>query len=147
MPMSFSRTTRSVSNDTSGYALWRHTFVVVWRRHGRWLQLMDLAIGRRWTTCQRFSDEMFRHELQVPAMASREWAASGAFLDPLRRRLSALGASVDSAACLIEKTLASTAALSGSVAWKKSTISIPWGKRGRSLFGHRSRGAASNLSR
>ena len=52
-------------------------FVVVWRRHGRWLQVMDPAIGRRWTTCQRFADEIYRHELQVPAVAWREWAASG----------------------------------------------------------------------
>jgi len=81
-------------------------FVVVWRRHGRWLQMMDPAIGRRWTTCQRFADEIFRHELQVSAVAWREWAASDGFLNPLRRRLSALGASADITARLIEKTLA-----------------------------------------
>ena len=81
-------------------------FVVVWRRHGRWLQVMDPAIGRRWTTCQRFADDIFRHELQVPAVAWREWAASDGFLNPLRRRLSALGASADITACLIEETLA-----------------------------------------
>jgi ABC-type bacteriocin/lantibiotic exporter with double-glycine peptidase domain len=81
-------------------------FVVVWRRHGRWLQVMDPAIGRRWTTCQRFADEIFRHELQVSAVAWREWAASEGFLNPLRRRLAVLGASADDAAGLIEKTLA-----------------------------------------
>lgn len=81
-------------------------FVVIWRRHGRWLQVMDPAIGRRWTTCQRFADDIFRHELQVPAEAWRDWAASDAFLNPLCRRLSALGASADSTACLIENTLA-----------------------------------------
>jgi hypothetical protein len=68
--------------------------------------LMDPAIGRRWTSCKRFADEIFRHELQVPAVAWREWAASEGFLNPLRRRLSALGASADDTACLIENTLA-----------------------------------------
>jgi hypothetical protein len=67
---------------------------------------MDPAIGRRWTTCQRFADDIFRHELRVPAVAWREWAASDGFLNPLRRRLSALGVSADIAARLIEKTLA-----------------------------------------
>ncbi|MGH8488590.1 MAG: ATP-binding cassette domain-containing protein [Gammaproteobacteria bacterium] len=81
-------------------------FVVVWRRHGRWAQVMDPAIGRRWTTCRRLADDIFRHELRVPAGAWREWAASDGFLNPLRRRLSALGASADITACLIEKTLA-----------------------------------------
>ena len=30
-------------------------FVVIWRRHGSWLQVMDPAIGRRWVTCARCS--------------------------------------------------------------------------------------------
>lgn len=81
-------------------------FVVVWRRQGRWLQVMDPAVGRRWTTCQRFTDEIFCHELPVPAVAWREWAASDKFLNALRRRLSALGASADDTARLIENTLA-----------------------------------------
>src|SRR5689334_14350480 len=29
-------------------------FVVVWRRHGAMLQLMDPGTGRRWITCKRF---------------------------------------------------------------------------------------------
>src|SRR5687767_12354924 len=31
-------------------------FLVVWRRHGRFVQVMDPAIGRRWPTCQRLLD-------------------------------------------------------------------------------------------
>ena len=36
-------------------------FVIVWRRHGRWLQLMDPGTGRRWTTCERFISELYIH--------------------------------------------------------------------------------------
>jgi hypothetical protein len=114
-------------------------FVVVWRRHGRWLQVMDPAIGRRWTTCQRFADEIFRHELQVPAVAWREWAASDEFLNPLRQRLSALGASADIMARLIDKTLAEPgwlplAALDASVRLVNALIEARGIRRGEGAF-------------
>ena len=32
-------------------------FVIVWRRHGRFVQLMDPATGRRWPTHKRFLDD------------------------------------------------------------------------------------------
>ena len=111
-------------------------FAVVWRRHGLWLQVMDPAIGRRWTTCQRFADEMFRHALPVPAEAWREWAASDEFLTPLKRRLSLLGASACTAATLIEKALAGTgwlpiATLDASVRMVDSVVQAKGLKPGR----------------
>lgn len=65
-------------------------FVIAWRKHGNFVQLMDPAIGRRWVSCRRFLDELYVHRLAVPATDWREWAGSPEFLNPLRERLSQL---------------------------------------------------------
>ncbi|HKS30586.1 MAG TPA: ATP-binding cassette domain-containing protein [Pyrinomonadaceae bacterium] len=65
-------------------------FVVVWRRHGPLLQLMDPAVGRRWVPARSFLEEVYVHNSAVPAAAWREWAATEEFLGALRGRLSAL---------------------------------------------------------
>ena len=62
-------------------------FVVVWRRHGRVVQVMDPAVGRRWTTIRRLGEEVLIHTQPVPAAAWRAWAGSDGFLVPLGRRL------------------------------------------------------------
>ncbi len=66
-------------------------FVVAWSCHGRFVQVMDPASGRRWPTQKRFLDEVYRHTLPVPTAAWREWAGSDGFCDPLRQRLGGLG--------------------------------------------------------
>ena len=66
-------------------------FVVAWRRLGPLVQLMDPATGRRWTSRQRFLQEVYVHTMPVPAAAWREWAGSEAFLSVLCRRLRNLG--------------------------------------------------------
>ena len=66
-------------------------FVVVWRRHGRWLQVMDPAVGRRWVTQQQLASELYIHVMAVPAEAYRTWAASAETLAVLRSRLMRLG--------------------------------------------------------
>src|ERR687886_415030 len=38
-------------------------FVIAWRRHGRFVQVMDPVTGRRWPTCRRFLDELYVHTL------------------------------------------------------------------------------------
>jgi len=78
-------------------------FVVVWRRHGRWVQVMDPAIGRRWIAPERLLSNVYRHTQAVPAAAWREWAGTEAFLRPLRRRLRSIGVSADA---LVEKAMA-----------------------------------------
>ncbi|HYJ82361.1 MAG TPA: cysteine peptidase family C39 domain-containing protein, partial [Allosphingosinicella sp.] len=67
-------------------------FVVAWRRHGRWLQLMDPAAGRRWVTLRQFQAEIHLHTETVETAAWRDWAGTDDFLDPLRERLRAIGA-------------------------------------------------------
>ncbi|MGH9662492.1 MAG: cysteine peptidase family C39 domain-containing protein, partial [Bryobacteraceae bacterium] len=66
-------------------------FVVVWRRHGNWLQIMDPGTGRRWSSLPNFLEEVFVHTQPVPAAGWRAYASSDGFLKPLRRRLSELG--------------------------------------------------------
>lgn len=68
-------------------------FVVAWRRHGRWLQVMDPAVGRRWVSVRQFQQEIHVHKQEVDVGDWRGWAATADFLDPLRERLGLLGAS------------------------------------------------------
>jgi ATP-binding cassette subfamily B protein len=67
-------------------------FVVIWRTHGPFVQIMDPATGRRWSTRQRLLDDLLIHSHPVPAAGWREWAGSDEAVAPLRDRLQALGA-------------------------------------------------------
>ncbi|HTB58292.1 MAG TPA: cysteine peptidase family C39 domain-containing protein [Polyangia bacterium] len=66
-------------------------FVVVWRVHGAFVQIMDPARGRRWVRGETFLRDVYVHRMPVPAEAFREFAGSDAFTGPLARRLRALG--------------------------------------------------------
>src|SRR5262245_585522 len=68
-------------------------FVVVWRCIGPFVQVMDPAIGRRWMTRQKFLEEVYVHEMAIPAPDWRDWAGSKQFVSALRRRLTNLKAS------------------------------------------------------
>jgi ATP-binding cassette subfamily B protein len=67
-------------------------FVVAWRRHGGWLQVMDPAFGRRWVKLRQFQQEIHLHSQTVEIADWREWAVTDDFLKPLRERLSLIGA-------------------------------------------------------
>ncbi|HTU63645.1 MAG TPA: cysteine peptidase family C39 domain-containing protein, partial [Polyangiales bacterium] len=62
-------------------------FVVVWRRFGELLQVMDPARGRKWMSRRALLRQLHRVELPVSADAFRSYAGSAAFIAPLRRRL------------------------------------------------------------
>ncbi|WP_437830036.1 ATP-binding cassette domain-containing protein [Sorangium sp. So ce1153] len=66
--------------------------VVIWRRHGGLVQVMDPGTGRRWLTRRQLEGELYQHELPLPAADFRAWAASDGFTRPLARRLAWLGA-------------------------------------------------------
>ena len=80
-------------------------FVVVWRRHGRFVQVMDPATGRRWPIHERFLQEVYTHILPVPAAAWRKWAGSDEFTGPLRRRLNDLSVTHAASEHLINSAL------------------------------------------
>jgi ABC-type bacteriocin/lantibiotic exporter with double-glycine peptidase domain len=81
-------------------------FIVAWRRHGPFVQVMDPARGRLWLTRQSFLDQMVVHSMSVPAAAWREWAGSELFLAPLRKRLRNIGLTKKLANGLIDQALA-----------------------------------------
>lgn len=66
-------------------------FVVIWRRHGDWLQVMDPAVGRRWVRRRYFIGEIFRHEQSVIAGDWRDWAGSQEAIAFFKQRLAQLG--------------------------------------------------------
>ncbi len=81
-------------------------FVVAWRRHGRFFQVMDPAVGRRWPSCARFLEEAYIHSMTVTESAWREWAGSEDFLRPLRARLRRLGANEGTVEPLLKAAVA-----------------------------------------
>jgi len=81
-------------------------FVVVWRRVGSWLQLMDPATGRRWVRGEQFVEEIHRHETSVQARDWRDWAESDGFRGPLRERLALIGAGGAEGTALVERAVA-----------------------------------------
>ncbi len=80
-------------------------FVVVWRRYGNLLQIMDPAVGRRWVSAKHFAQEVYRHSMAVEAAGWREFAASADFQLPLRARLRAFGIGKASIAELTREAL------------------------------------------
>jgi ATP-binding cassette subfamily B protein len=66
-------------------------FVIVWRRFGKFVELMDPAVGRRWVSAARFQSDLYVHQQRVAAADWRAYAGSQDFLAPLRRRLQSLG--------------------------------------------------------
>jgi ABC-type bacteriocin/lantibiotic exporter with double-glycine peptidase domain len=65
-------------------------FVVVWQTHGKYVQIMDPATGRRFVPREEFLNQLYVHKMPVPAEDWREYAASDDFLGPLRHRLQRL---------------------------------------------------------
>jgi ABC-type bacteriocin/lantibiotic exporter with double-glycine peptidase domain len=65
-------------------------FVVLWRVHGPWLQIMDPAAGRIWMPRRDFLKSLYLHEQAVPEAAWKEWSASEVFTAGLAQRMRAL---------------------------------------------------------
>jgi ABC-type multidrug transport system fused ATPase/permease subunit len=67
-------------------------FVVLWRRIGPFVQVMDPAAGRRWVRVDTLASTLYQHTTSVPAAGWREWAGSEEAVTVLERRLVDLGA-------------------------------------------------------
>jgi ATP-binding cassette subfamily B protein len=65
-------------------------FVVLWRVHGPFVQVMDPAAGRLWMPRRTFLDSLYIHEQAVPTAAWTEWSESDAFTVALDTRLRGL---------------------------------------------------------
>jgi ABC-type bacteriocin/lantibiotic exporter with double-glycine peptidase domain len=112
-------------------------FVVVWRRCGDWLQIMDPAAGRRWIRGARLLEEVYVHTMTVPADGWREWAGSAEYRATLARRLADLGLA-DAAGPLLDEAAAAAgwrplAALEASVHLLESLVRAGAARRGPRL--------------
>ena len=111
-------------------------FVVVWRLHGRRVQMMDPAVGRRWPLAAEVEREIWRHRAVVPAAAWTEWAASAGALRPLMARLAALGVSAAEAGELVRWAVGAggwrpLAALDAAVRFGRAVVAARGVRRGR----------------
>jgi ATP-binding cassette subfamily B protein len=66
-------------------------FVVLWRRVGPLVQVMDPAMGRRYLRWEQLRRDLYPHETLVPAAAWRSWAGSADALTVWAARLRRLG--------------------------------------------------------
>jgi ABC-type bacteriocin/lantibiotic exporter with double-glycine peptidase domain len=66
-------------------------FVVIWRTHGPWVQVMDPSSGRLWLPRKTFLNSVFIHEQAIPRDAWDNWAQSDSYQQALHRRLRAIG--------------------------------------------------------
>lgn len=133
-------------------------FVVVWRRVGNFVQVMDPATGRHWTTCRQLLDQLYVHVQPVPASAWRRWAGTEDFLGPVRQRMAELGITGRTATRLIDAATSdeswhALAALDATVRMVASIVRSRGIKRGRHAAGvveaffDQARGEAENATR
>lgn len=66
-------------------------FVVLWRRLGNRVQVMDPALGRSWWTTEELVRHVYVHEASLPVDAVEAWLRGDGFCRVLRRRLHDLG--------------------------------------------------------
>ena len=66
-------------------------FIVVWRRVGSWVQVMDPGVGRHWTRLEGLLRRVYHHRMAVPSAAWRDWAGSEEFQQTLMARMASLG--------------------------------------------------------
>lgn len=66
-------------------------FIVVWRAHGSFVQIMDPARGRLWLHRSTLLNQLISHSMPVTASDWGHWARTDDFIAPLQRRLVRLG--------------------------------------------------------
>lgn len=94
-------------------------FVVVWRTHfGKFVQLMDPAVGRRFVPAEKFIESLYVHRMQVAEEDWNDYARSERFQTPLRARLRLLkiepvayASYIDRQPALLDAAIRATAAL------------------------------------
>jgi ABC-type bacteriocin/lantibiotic exporter with double-glycine peptidase domain len=116
-------------------------FVLVWRRLGPFVQVMDPAVGRRWVRGRQLLEEVYVHSQAIPADHWRQWAGSEDCRRPLTRRLKDLGLG-RTAGGLIDRAAAdpgwqALAALDAAARWVQTLISgggLPRGREANALL-------------
>ncbi|HEY0159899.1 MAG TPA: ATP-binding cassette domain-containing protein [Thermoanaerobaculia bacterium] len=78
-------------------------FVILWRRHGPVVQVMDPSSRRRWPRVETLRRELFIHTMAFAAARWRRWAERNAFHAPVLRRILELGVAPAAAAALVSE--------------------------------------------
>jgi len=65
-------------------------FVVIWRSHGPWVQIMDPGTGRHWLHRDTVKERLYIHQHTLDAVEWQEWAVGPEFCDPLLARMASL---------------------------------------------------------
>lgn len=74
---------------------------VVWRYAGPFAQIMDPVQGRRWVRKSRLRNDLYVHEVTLPATKWRKWVESRKQLKNVLVRLNALGIGQEAGAALV----------------------------------------------
>lgn len=88
-------------------------FIVVWRRLGPWVQVMDPSVGRRWMRVTALRRKLYRHDVEVDAADWAAWAAGAENRQAMAARLRAMG--LPPAA--VQGALGAAAATEGWLGW------------------------------
>lgn len=116
----------------------RPHFIVVWKRIGPFVQIMDPAAGRLWIRVEKMLANLYQHTTSVPSEAWREWAGSEEAVATLERRLlnlGAVGAKVQIAKALEDPHYASIARLDAACRATEAMVRAGAVKRGRTASG------------
>ena len=119
--------------------LGRH-FLVLWRRHGGRIQIMDPARGRRWLRPADLLGELYLHRAVVPAAGWRSHGVTPAFLRGVEDALGRVGAGPALAAGMIRSALEdpswrSLAALDAASRLGRELVAVGAARRGRPALG------------
>jgi ABC-type bacteriocin/lantibiotic exporter with double-glycine peptidase domain len=116
----------------------RPHFIVLWKRIGPFVQVMDPAAGRLWIRIETLLSNLYQHTTSVPAEGWREWAGSEEAVATLERRLAnlgAVGAKAQVAKALEDASYSSIAALDAACRATEAMVRAGAVKRGRTASG------------
>ncbi|MEM7346354.1 MAG: ATP-binding cassette domain-containing protein [Chloroflexota bacterium] len=83
----------------------RTKFVLLWRRHGSLLQIMDPTEGRRWVQADQFLNEIYSYTTAVSSQDWIDWARSPEFQKYLSHKLQRLEFTEKDADTLLNEAL------------------------------------------
>lgn len=86
LPAASSLPALAVVRQPSGFT----HFIIIWRLHGHWVQIMDPASGRQWVSRQSLIQRLYIHRHQIAQQDWFAWASGSGFLEPLSARLLSL---------------------------------------------------------
>jgi ATP-binding cassette subfamily B protein len=80
-------------------------FMVIWRRLGKLVQVMDPGRGRHWMTAQEIENNLYVHQMPIPSGIWTAWAHTTEFIGPLSERMLELGVSQEQLHRLVDEAM------------------------------------------